>query len=185
MRERAERPAVPAAAQPGGVEPRPPVDGRGLGEDGRHQPAGDRPAQDHEVGVERQLAHLLGVPLPRADDGVVAGVELLAERGDGRLGGRGVVRRPLGERRVPGLVHADESCHEGSLRCGRARPSYAARRRAGASVAVGRGELAGQLRVLVAQQVAELLEQAAGSGRRRGVERDEDLLGRLPPTRSR
>ena len=32
--ERAQRPAAPAPAQPRGVEPRPPVDGRGLGEAG-------------------------------------------------------------------------------------------------------------------------------------------------------
>ncbi len=38
VRERAQRPAVAAAAQARGVDPRPPVDGRGLGEDGRHQP---------------------------------------------------------------------------------------------------------------------------------------------------
>ena len=59
-----------------------------------------------------QLADLLGLPLARAHDGVVAGVELA--RGTPRRRPRRTRRRrgrPLGERRVAGAVHADESCH--------------------------------------------------------------------------
>src|SRR3954453_19575949 len=73
--------------------------------------SGDRAPQDHELGVGRQLADLARLPLPLADDGVVALVQLLAERGRGggeRGGGGG---RPLRQRRVPGAVHADQSCH--------------------------------------------------------------------------
>src|SRR5690242_8541495 len=92
-------------------------------------PPGDRAAQDHELGVERQLAHLLGVPLALRDDRVVALVELLAERLDRGLGGGAVAGRPLGERRVAGGVHADEPCHGLILRL-RARLRKTFRRRA-------------------------------------------------------
>src|SRR3954447_6345929 len=46
-------------------------------------PAGDRAAEDHEVGVERQSVHLLGAALAVIDHRVVALVELGAQRGDG------------------------------------------------------------------------------------------------------
>ena len=48
------------------VDPRPPVDGRGLGKWLGGSPAGDRAAEDHEVGVERQLVDLPRVPLALA-----------------------------------------------------------------------------------------------------------------------
>src|SRR3954452_12860119 len=41
--------------------------------------AADRQAHDHQVGVERQLAHLLGVPGARRDHPEVAAIELGAE----------------------------------------------------------------------------------------------------------
>ena len=55
--DRRERPHAPAPAQRALVDPRPPVDGRGLGQDAgaRCSPARDRAAQDHELGVQRQL----------------------------------------------------------------------------------------------------------------------------------
>src|SRR6478672_3038899 len=37
-------------------------------------PAGDRQAHDHEVGVDRQVAHLLGLALARGDHPEVAAV---------------------------------------------------------------------------------------------------------------
>ena len=43
--------------------------------------AGDRAPQDHEVGVGGQRRHLARLPLALAHHGVVAGLELLAERG--------------------------------------------------------------------------------------------------------
>src|SRR3954451_24719662 len=73
--------------------------------------ARDRQAHDHELGVERQLAHLLGVALARRDHPEVALVELGAERADGGLDRLGIVGRPLGERRVAGVIHADETGH--------------------------------------------------------------------------
>src|SRR3712207_7983226 len=63
---------------------------------------------DHELGVERQLAHLLGVTLALRDHRVVALVELLAEGLDGRIGRRGVTGRPLRERRVRSEEHTSE-----------------------------------------------------------------------------
>src|SRR5512132_2316470 len=61
-------------------------------------PAGDRQAHDHEVGVDRQLADLLGLPLPRGHHREVPAIELLAERPHRGLDGLGVVRAPLGQR---------------------------------------------------------------------------------------
>jgi hypothetical protein len=73
--------------------------------------SGDRVAQDHSRLVQRQLPDVLGVPLAVRDDGVIALLELLAERGDGGLYAGRILRGPLRERRVPGLVHSDESRH--------------------------------------------------------------------------
>src|SRR3954468_16922913 len=69
--------------------------------------AGDRGAHDHQVGVDRQRAHHLGLALPGRPDAVVATVELTPERLDGRLHRVGVLLGPLGQRRVAALVHAD------------------------------------------------------------------------------
>ena len=67
VRDRRERPQPRAAVEAALVDPRPPVDGRGLGKDRsalrRRSPARDRAAQDHELGVERQLVDLPRVPL--------------------------------------------------------------------------------------------------------------------------
>ena len=52
-------------------------------------PAGDRAAHDHEALVERQLAHVLGVPGPRVTIAIEPLLQLLAEGGDGRLDRRG------------------------------------------------------------------------------------------------
>src|SRR3954453_5311365 len=79
-------------------------------------PAGDRRPHDHEVGVDRQLAHHLGLARAGGDDAVVAAVELLPERFDGGLDGLGILGAPLGQRGVAGLVHADESCHAPMVR---------------------------------------------------------------------
>src|SRR5919198_4939039 len=74
-------------------------------------PAGDRQAHDHEVGVERQLADLLGLALAGRDHREIAAVELLAEGPHGGLDGLGIVGRPFGQRRVAGLVHANQTGH--------------------------------------------------------------------------
>src|SRR5689334_3260509 len=63
-------------------------------------PAGDRQAHDHELGVDRQLAHLLGVTLTRRDHPEVAVVELFAEGLNGGLDCLRVVGCPLGQGRV-------------------------------------------------------------------------------------
>src|SRR3954471_14800086 len=73
--------------------------------------AGDRQAHDHELGVARELADLLGLSLAGRDHPEVALVELRAEGADRRVDRRGIVGRPLGERRVAGVVHADETGH--------------------------------------------------------------------------
>ena len=57
----------------------------------RRSPARDRAAQDHELGVERQLGDLARLALALGDHRVVARVELAAELGDGALAAR---RRP-------------------------------------------------------------------------------------------
>ena len=53
----------PISASRARVHARPPMDGRGLRE-GRRSPARDRAAEDHQFGVERQLADLLARPSP-------------------------------------------------------------------------------------------------------------------------
>src|SRR5262249_34056569 len=73
--------------------------------------AGDRAAEDDEVGVDGQRGDLLGAALAMGDDRVVAVGEPLPERGDGALDRGGVGRCPLRQGRVAGLVHADEACH--------------------------------------------------------------------------
>src|SRR4051812_36833028 len=73
--------------------------------------AADGQAHDHEVGVERQLAHLVGVPGARRDHPEVAALELGAEGLDRALDRLGVVGAPLRERRVAGLIHPDELRH--------------------------------------------------------------------------
>src|SRR5438552_2125110 len=70
---------------------------------------GDRAAQNHHGSVERQLPNLLGPALALRDDSEIALVELLAEGANRRLHAGRILCRPLGHRRVPGLVHADES----------------------------------------------------------------------------
>src|ERR671922_986230 len=73
--------------------------------------ARDRQAHDHEIGVDRELADLLGLALAGRDHAEVALLQLLAERAHGRFDRLGIVGRPLGERRVAGVVHADETGH--------------------------------------------------------------------------
>src|SRR5215470_2960883 len=53
--------------------------------------AGDRQAHDHELGVDRQLADLLGLALAGRDHAEVALVELGAERANRRVDRLGVV----------------------------------------------------------------------------------------------
>src|SRR5688572_8429940 len=72
---------------------------------------GYRAPEDHEVGVERQLAHLRGLAGTVRDHPDAALVELAAELPDRGLTGLRVVLRPLGQRRVPGVVHADQFAH--------------------------------------------------------------------------
>src|SRR5512132_157718 len=79
-------------------------------------PAGDRQPHDHQVGVDRQLAHLLGLALASRDHPEVAAVELLAERPHRRLDRLRVVGRPFRQRRVAGLVHANQTGHRTFLR---------------------------------------------------------------------
>src|SRR5919198_18941 len=74
-------------------------------------PAGDRQAHDHEIGVERQLADLLGLALAGRDHREIAAVELLAEGPHGGLDGLGVLSGPLGKGGVAGLVHPDQAGH--------------------------------------------------------------------------
>src|SRR5215218_3267836 len=57
--------------------------------------AGDRAAQDDDVGVARQRADVLCPAGPRRHHGDGARVQLLAERGDGGLDAGGVVGAPL------------------------------------------------------------------------------------------
>src|SRR5689334_839406 len=96
--------------RPGGPDPR----GSRRGAARAGSTARDRLAEDHQVGVERQLADLLRVPLALRDDRVIPLLERAAER---NLGVRGVLRRrPLRQRRVPRLVHAYEPCHGPSVR---------------------------------------------------------------------
>ena len=84
----AQRPEAALVAQPRGVDARAPVERLGLRQhvlDRRHargarSAAGDRQAQDHEVGVDRQLADLLGLAGPGRDHREIAAVELGAER---------------------------------------------------------------------------------------------------------
>src|SRR5919197_1301981 len=64
-----------------------------------------------EIGVERQLADLLGLALAGRDHREIAAVELLAEGPHGGLDGLGIVGRPFGQRRVAGLVHANQTGH--------------------------------------------------------------------------
>src|SRR3954451_23534801 len=66
-------------------------------------------AQDDEVWVDGERADVLGPAGPGLDHGDGARVELLAERGDGGLDAGGVVGAPLRDRRVAGVVHADET----------------------------------------------------------------------------
>jgi len=79
-------------------------------------PAGDRPAQDHHVRVARQLAHVRRLAGPVRDRADIAERLLLAELPHRVREGGVVLRRPLGERRVPGPVHANESCHTSRIR---------------------------------------------------------------------
>ncbi len=74
VRDRRQRPQPAVAAQLRGIDARAPVDRRGLRQDldGRHRAgsrarsaAGDRQAHDHELGVDRQLADVLGVARAR------------------------------------------------------------------------------------------------------------------------
>ena len=141
------------------VDARAPGDGGGLGERRRPAASGHPPAigrrritSSASAGSSvtwRALALALG------DDGVVAGLELLAERGRGGLDGGVVGGRPLRQRRVTGAVHADESCHGGpfpskttavpSFRCYASRrgrtapgPAAASRRRRASGAAPAR-----------------------------------------------
>src|SRR5436305_610530 len=59
---------------------------------------GDRPAQDHRRRLERQLPDLLGVAGSAGDNGVVALVELLSERGHCGLDARRIPGCPLRQR---------------------------------------------------------------------------------------
>src|SRR6478736_796249 len=86
--------------------------------------ATDRQAQDDERRVDGQLLDLLGVALAGRDHPEVATVELLAEGLHRRLDRCRVVGRPLSERRVSGLVHADKLRHAEPPRSG-SNPSYA------------------------------------------------------------
>src|ERR1700727_395280 len=98
--------------------------------------SGDRPAQDHERRVERELANLLGAAFTLGDHREIALVELRAERGHRGRYGCGVLRSPLGHRGVAGLIHPDESGHFCLLETGDA--SLIVRRRASRSAGGGR-----------------------------------------------
>src|SRR3954451_12673374 len=79
--------------------------------------AGDRPSQDHEVGIQRQLAHLRGGAVAMIPDPDVALLELLAE------GGGGVVEvgagpGPLRKLGVAGCIHPQQARHALMLRLG-------------------------------------------------------------------
>src|SRR5215211_3914643 len=72
--------------------------------------------QNHHVRFTRKLTDMGRLARPLGDRADVAERLLLAELlHRGREGGV-VLRRPLGERGVPGPVHANESCHEASIR---------------------------------------------------------------------
>src|SRR5205807_8926546 len=74
----------------------------------------DGPPEDYQRRLERQLANLLGAAVFLGDDGVVPLLELGAEGANRRLHAGRVLGGPLRERRVPGLVHPDESRHCGA-----------------------------------------------------------------------
>src|SRR4051794_24549106 len=80
--------------------------------------ARDRQAHDHELGAGRQLADLLGVALARGDHPEVALLELLAERPRRGLDRFRVLGRPLRQRGVTGVIHADETGHATHLLSG-------------------------------------------------------------------
>jgi len=73
--------------------------------------AGDRQAQDHELGPHRQLADLLGLALAGRDHGEVPAIELGTEGLDRALHRLGIVRAPLGQGGVavdPRLARPEE-----------------------------------------------------------------------------
>src|SRR5881227_1467433 len=73
--------------------------------------ARDRAAHIDEVGVERELANLGGPSRAFVNHADIALVELAAEGLHGLPVGGVVPGRPLRKRRMPCLVHANESRH--------------------------------------------------------------------------
>src|SRR3954468_841610 len=85
--------------------------GTSAGADRGGSAARDRQAHDDEVRVDGQLAHLLGLALAGGHHAEVPLLELRAELPRRRVDRLGVVGRPLGQRAVTGVVHADETGH--------------------------------------------------------------------------
>src|SRR4051812_36230195 len=77
--------------------------------------AGDGPAEDDRVGIERELADLRGVPRTVAHHPDVALVQLTPEGLHGGVVRRLVLGGPLGEGGVACVVHADQSRHRADL----------------------------------------------------------------------